>query len=396
MKKYKVILVSSMLAFALILGACGKKGNDGKVTENKKVEENKEKADKDKAAKEDNKGVALSVWEGKWVNYASFVDTDEVKAVFKGMDKGEEFKANLIKKNDVGFNRMEVQGNTIKFLDQAKDGKIISESEYEFVKDHKGQHGKTEINWHEFKAKDEKAKFPTLLLLEPHGEEVMLHYHFKAGSGDAAAMLADKSVLTGTFVKEDINPAQIANGIKMHMESQKKKAEEGGKAAMKAELKDWNGEWNNIEGYLDKPEVMKALEEKAKKEGKKLEDIKKEFTDSRHLPFKGLKVDGDSLTLYDGFISESGKEMAKLNYKYVESHSVKHGNSELFWHVFETKDNEEYKYVLMMPVHGEEEIVHFHMRYGKDIKELLGKEDWYPTMVSPSSTMDQVVTEVSE
>lgn len=173
-----------------------------------------------------------------------------------------------------------------------------------------------------------------------------------------------------------------------------KKVEE--KDAKKVSLEDWKGEWNNIEGYLEKPEVKKALEEKAKKEGKKPEDLTKAFTERRKAGFMGVKVEGETIHLYDKFISENGKELEKLNYSYLESHKVKHGNSELQWHVFETKDKDNYKYLLMMPVHGEDEIVHFHMRYGMDKDQLLKDENWYPTMVKPSSTMQQVITEITE
>lgn len=50
----------------------------------------------------------------------------------------------------------------------------------------------------------------------------------------------------------------------------------------------------------------------------------------------------------------------------------------------------------MMPVHGEEELVHFHMRYGKNADELFKKDGWFPTFVKPNSTMDQIADEVKE
>lgn len=164
----------------------------------------------------------------------------------------------------------------------------------------------------------------------------------------------------------------------------------------KVSLSDWMGEWNNIEGYLDKPEVKTAIEDKAKEEGKKADELLNAFKERRKADFMGVKVDGETLYLYDKFPSEKGKQLEMLTYKYIESHKVKHGNSELEWNVFETKDKDDYKYLLMMPVHGEDEIVHFHMRYGKDKDQLLKDEKWYPTMVKPSSTMQQVITEITE
>ena len=161
-------------------------------------------------------------------------------------------------------------------------------------------------------------------------------------------------------------------------------------------LEEWKGEWNNIQGYLDKDEVKKAVEEKAKEESKSADDFLKAFNERRKADFMGVKIEGDKLILLDKFPSDNGKEIEKLSYKYLESHSVKHGNSDLEWHVFETEDKDEYKYLLMMPVHGEDEIVHFHMRYGMDKDQLLKDDKWYPTMVKPSSTMQQVVTEITE
>ena len=51
---------------------------------------------------------------------------------------------------------------------------------------------------------------------------------------------------------------------------------------------------------------------------------------------------------------------------------------------------------MLMPVHGEEELVHFHMRYGKSLDELEKQDKWYPTFVKPESTMDQIADEVKE
>ncbi len=50
----------------------------------------------------------------------------------------------------------------------------------------------------------------------------------------------------------------------------------------------------------------------------------------------------------------------------------------------------------MMPVHGEEELTHFHMRYGNSVDELMSKETWFPTFVAPSSTIDQIKDEIKE
>ena len=217
MKKNKLVSVVSILALAVVLSACGEKKDNKKVVETKIEQKIDKKVDK---KEETNKSISLDKWAGKWVNYASFGETKEVKDAFASLENGDKEYENFKKRNEVGFNALEAEGNKLKFYDMAKDGKVISESEYEYIKDHKAKHGKREINWHEFKAKDPNAKYPVIVLLEPHGEEVMLHYHFKVGN-DAEAILKDKSINTGTFVKKDIKPSQIANAIKARFERQK-------------------------------------------------------------------------------------------------------------------------------------------------------------------------------
>ncbi|MFM1515033.1 ZinT/AdcA family metal-binding protein [Helcococcus ovis] len=220
MKKSKLVSVVSILALAVVLSACGNKKDNKKPVETKVEQKVEKKDDKKVDKKETNKSINLDKWAGKWVNYASFADTKEVKDAFASLENGDKEYENFKKRNEVGFNALEAQGNKLKFYDMAKDGKVISESEYEYIKDHKTKHGKREAKWHEFKAKDPNAKFPVILLMQPHGEEVMLHYHFKVGK-DGETILKDKSINFGTFVKEDIKPSQIANAIKIRFERQK-------------------------------------------------------------------------------------------------------------------------------------------------------------------------------
>jgi hypothetical protein len=162
-------------------------------------------------------------------------------------------------------------------------------------------------------------------------------------------------------------------------------------------LKGWEGTWNNFVNYLDDKELDAAYAEKAKADNKKPEDIKKELKERRKAEFGGLEIHGDTITFLDGFKDKGGKEITKATYKFKSAKKVQHGGKELEWDVFEAQEKDaKYPVLMLMPVHGEEELVHFHMRYGKSLDELEKQDKWYPTFVKPESTMDQIADEVKE
>lgn len=85
-----------------------------------------------------------------------------------------------------------------------------------------------------------------------------------------------------------------------------------------------------------------------------------------------------------------------MKYKYKEMVTAKHGNFDTEWYAFEAEEDGDYQVLLMMPVHGEEALTHFHLRHGNSVEELLAMEDWYPTFVKPNSTYDQLYEEITE
>ncbi|MDO5755865.1 MAG: ZinT/AdcA family metal-binding protein [Tissierellia bacterium] len=164
-------------------------------------------------------------------------------------------------------------------------------------------------------------------------------------------------------------------------------------------MADWDGTWNNMGGYLDDAEVEPGFEELAEREGISVDEAKTAYKEKRHCEFDGLVVDGDHVQFLDGFKDDGGNVVDEADYKFVETFKVQHGNHELEWDVFEAEGDAKYPVLLMMPVHGEEMLTHFHMRYGDDAKDLLENEDydgWYPTFVKPSSTYDQLNDEIAE
>lgn len=380
-KNVKVSLLSMLLAFSLVLSACGS---------SKKNEEPSKPSKKTEEPAKNGEINSLANWKGVWNNFGAYLEEPAVVEAFKKLENGEKTLAETKTKNDFGFNGMEFDGNKITLFDQmkSKGGKALDSTEYEFVKAHTMKQGNREYKLYEFKAKDANAKNPVILLGEPHGEEVMLHIHFRLGKTIDEALNAKK---IATFVKDSVTVEQIAKVVSTRFEKPAKKEE-----AKAVQLTDWKGEWNNFTGYFEKPEVQKSFEELGKKEGKSAADAKKELFEKRKTEFNGIKLDGNKVTFYDKFISEGGKEIATLEYKFVESHKVKHGGEELSWNVFETKGNDTFKYLALLPVHGEEELVHFHLRYGNDLQKILRSEDWYPTFVKPNSTMEQISHEVGE
>lgn len=163
-------------------------------------------------------------------------------------------------------------------------------------------------------------------------------------------------------------------------------------------LSEWNGDWNNIVSYLDDPELKASFDEVGKREGKTGDQAKAELKERRKFDYKAVKIDGNKMSFLDNFADKGGKVLGTGEYKFLKSQKVKHGNSELEWDVFEaTNADAPHKYLTMMPIHGEEALTHFHMRYGNNLDELLNPDSkWYPALIKPSSTLDQLKEEITE
>ncbi|OLR65044.1 ZinT/AdcA family metal-binding protein [Peptoniphilus porci] len=156
-------------------------------------------------------------------------------------------------------------------------------------------------------------------------------------------------------------------------------------------LSDWSGEWNNIANFIDDDALKGAYDEVAKRDNITAEQAKQNFADRTAVDFGAIKVDDDSITF---FSKPGGEELEKANFKYVDKHPMEHGGKTLYWYEFSSDGK--YPTILMMPVHGEEHMPHFHLRVGESTEEMLAKDNWYPTFVSPTVTIDQVYEEVAE
>ncbi|MET3616881.1 zinc transport system substrate-binding protein [Peptoniphilus olsenii] len=156
-------------------------------------------------------------------------------------------------------------------------------------------------------------------------------------------------------------------------------------------LSDWEGEWNSIANYIDDEGLKGAYEEVAKRDNITENEAKSNFAKHVAVDFGAVKIDDESIT----FLSKpDGEEIDKANFKYVDKHAMEHGGKTLYWYEFSSDGK--YPTILLMPVHGEDHMPHFHLRVGGSAKEMLAKDDWYPTFVSPTVTIDQVYEEVAE
>lgn len=174
-------------------------------------------------------------------------------------------------------------------------------------------------------------------------------------------------------------------------------AEEDQSEDEKASMADWEGEWNDMGGYLEKAEIQEAFKSLAEKENTDEASAKEAYLKKRKCDFGGLEIDGDHVKFLKEFPDAKGKVIGEADYTFKEKIEVEHGGHKLEWDVFEANSEDApYKVLLMMPIHGEESLTHFHMRYGDDKDSLLKEEGWYPTFVKPSSTDQQIIDEITE
>lgn len=214
------------------------------------------------------------------------------------------------------------------------------------------------------------------------------------GGNDDTAPSEDTGITEVTDEKKDESSKEEKDKAEDKKEEESKDSESEEITSLTA----WNGDWNNMGAYLDKEEIQLAYEKIAEKEGTSAEEEKEKYIEKRKTDFDGMSIEGEKITLYDGFKSDGANEIASSEYTYKGTEKTKMGRHDLVWSIFEANDESApYKYFLMMPVHGEDGLKHFHLRYGnEDPKELLEKESWFPTMIVPESTTEQIIEEMTE
>lgn len=160
-------------------------------------------------------------------------------------------------------------------------------------------------------------------------------------------------------------------------------------------LKPWEGNWNNMGVYLEDPKLDEAYKALAKAKDTTPEDAKKAYLQKRECSFNGMIIKDNTVTFTSAIPGDKeAKELEVTAYAFKEEIVTKLGEYELHWHVFEAQGKSEYPVLMIMPVSEGEELVHFHMRYGKSVEEILAIENWFPTLVKPDSTMEQLSAEI--
>lgn len=157
-------------------------------------------------------------------------------------------------------------------------------------------------------------------------------------------------------------------------------------------LQDWDGTWINMVSFYDHEDLKEIVEHLAEEHKLSVEDfIKHEQEES--VPFVQVVVDGEKSTI--SFVFEKGKDATEAYvYEFVKSHEVAHGGSSMFWHEFKTDAEVDTPVILLMEIHGEENMAHFHLRAGKDTQTLLDAEDWYPTFVGENMPTTMIAEEL--
>ena len=175
------------------------------------------------------------------------------------------------------------------------------------------------------------------------------------------------------------------------------KKSENKESTQSVSLKKWEGTWNDMSRYLDDEKLNSAYERLAKQTNTTVDEAKKTYKEKRKCEFGGLKIEGDTVTFLDNFANKDGKEVSKSDYTFVKTHTTKHGKHDLTWYEFKAKDtNAKYPVLMLMDLHNDEELKHFHFRYGSDANKILEGDSWFPAVVSPDSTLEQIEEEITE
>lgn len=158
----------------------------------------------------------------------------------------------------------------------------------------------------------------------------------------------------------------------------------------------WKGDWNSIDAYYDDPVVKEAIEKAAKEQNISVEEFIANIDARRKTEYKGLTIDGDTITFYDGKVGE-GKEIASAKFVLKEILEVPHGSKTLNWFVFETDSKDVKPLVALMQIHGEEHLAHYHTRFADSIEEIKDKDSkLYPTYIRTSTSSEDVAEELTE
>lgn len=164
-----------------------------------------------------------------------------------------------------------------------------------------------------------------------------------------------------------------------------------------ASLADWEGTWVSLSEIATQDNMRPYAEEAAQEHGETIDQVLEEVDEARATDFAGMVVSADKIAFVDEMSDvESASADDGGDYTFSAAEVATSGDHEFTWFVFEGGEGAKYKYVLLMPLHGEESLAHYHMRYGDDLDSLLNPDNdaWFPTMVNPDEATDEQLGEV--
>ncbi|MDP9805706.1 zinc transport system substrate-binding protein [Trueperella bonasi] len=216
-----------------------------------------------------------------------------------------------------------------------------------------------------------------------------------AASAALALTLTACSDSEGKQAPEETTAA-AAEETSAEAKEEETKSSEPAESERSASLADWEGEWVSL-GAVAHTDAMKPhAEEAAKEHGETLEEVLAEVDEARKTDFAGMVISDDKINFVaDLDAVEGAKANEGFEYTFKETVTGEHDGHNFEWFVFEGEDGAPHKYVLLMELHGEETLAHFHMRYGDTIEAAsTGADDhWYPTFVQAGEGTDEQIAE---
>ena len=166
-------------------------------------------------------------------------------------------------------------------------------------------------------------------------------------------------------------------------------------------LSDFAGDFQSVLPYFEDGTLDEYITEEAEKNEKSFDEMKQEFLEKRKSDYNTLSIEGNSVS----FHTPSGTVSAEYEYQGLQTVKDDDGDITSVWYTFQAKTPDSGAPVyLAFNDHGtgagsheeeheehEEEIAHFHLRYGNEsVEALMGVENWAPTFYAADAAADEI------
>ena len=153
--------------------------------------------------------------------------------------------------------------------------------------------------------------------------------------------------------------------------------------------------------YFEDGTLDEYITEEAEENEKSFDEMKQEFLEKRKSDYNTLSIEGNSVS----FHTPSGTVSAEYEYQGFQTVKDDDGDITSVWYTFQAKTPDSGAPVyLAFNDHGtgagsheeeheehEEEIAHFHLRYGNEsVEALMDVENWAPTFYAADATADEI------